>query len=62
MKKLILLFIGLITGMVLINLSCSKTINGRTDNLAPLAPLKTDIDAGAWKTIGRADRLSRCCP
>ena len=45
MKKLILLFIGLITGMVLINLSCSKTINGRTDNLAPLAPLKTDIDA-----------------
>ena len=51
MKKLILLFIGLITGMVLINLSCSKTINGRTDNLAPLAPLKTDIDAGAWKTI-----------
>lgn len=31
--------------------SCSKSITGRTDNVAALAPSKTDIDAGIWKTI-----------
>ncbi|RYY31675.1 MAG: phosphatase PAP2 family protein [Chitinophagaceae bacterium] len=36
---------------VLLPLSCSKDIDGRTDDLPPLAPAKTDIDAGQWKTI-----------
>jgi len=26
-------------------------ISGRTDNLPPLQPAKTDIDAGSWKTV-----------
>ena len=41
----------MIVGIVFINLSCSKSIRGRTDNLPPLAPSKIDIDAGSWKTI-----------
>ena len=31
--------------------SCSKDIEGRTDNAPALAPAKTDINAGTWKTI-----------
>ena len=31
--------------------SCSKDITGRTDDTAALNPAKTDIDAGAWKTV-----------
>jgi len=26
-------------------------VDGRTDDLAPLAPSKTDADAGTWKTV-----------
>lgn len=51
MKKL--LFNILMTGavaMVLVS-SCSKDITGKTDDLAPLAPAKTDINAGTWKPI-----------
>ena len=32
-------------------IACSKKVDGRTDNLAPLEPAKTDIDAGVWKPI-----------
>jgi len=32
-------------------LSCSKNISGRTDDLPPLAPAKTDLNAGTWKTV-----------
>jgi PAP2 superfamily len=31
--------------------ACSKNIAGKTDELAPLQPAKTDIDAGNWKPI-----------
>jgi len=31
--------------------ACSKKVDGRTDNLAPLQPAKTDADAGNWKTV-----------
>src|SRR5438034_3258266 len=30
--------------------ACSKKVDGRTDDLAPLQPAKTDADAGNWKT------------
>lgn len=51
MKKLF--FATLIAGIALIvgQFSCSKDITGRTDNLPPLAPSRTDIDAGAWKPV-----------
>lgn len=38
-------------GFIVLLFSCAKGINGRTDVLAPLAPAKTDINAGDWKTI-----------
>jgi hypothetical protein len=30
---------------------CSKKVDNITDNLEPLQPAKTDIDAGAWKPV-----------
>ena len=36
---------------VVVIISCSKSITGRTDDIAPLAPAKTDIDAGTWKPV-----------
>ncbi len=36
---------------MMLPLSCSKDIEGRTDDIAPLAPAKTDKDAGSWSTI-----------
>jgi hypothetical protein len=51
MKKILWASVLVISGIVVIQLSCSKSIHGRTDNLAPLAPAKTDIDAGNWKPV-----------
>jgi hypothetical protein len=42
-------FIAILAG--LLYGSCSKSITGRTENISALAPAKTDIDAGVWKTI-----------
>lgn len=38
-------------GYLLLPVSCSKSISGRTEDLQPLAPAKTDIDAGTWKPV-----------
>jgi hypothetical protein len=51
MKKIFLSSATLLIAIVAIQLSCSKLTPGRTDYLAPLAPAKTDIDAGSWKTV-----------
>jgi len=51
MKKLLLATLLIVSCVAIIPFSCSKSIDGRTDNLAPLAPAKTDIDAGAWKPV-----------
>lgn len=52
MKKLFLSLLLIGAGIVTFQLSCSKEdAAGRTDNLPPLAPAKTDIDAGTWKTV-----------
>ncbi len=37
--------------MIMVQLSCNKATDGRTDSLAPLTPAKTDIDAGIWKPV-----------
>jgi len=51
MKKL-LFFLTIVTVVaVAIPLSCSKDIKGRTDDIAPLQPAKTDIDGGTWKPV-----------
>lgn len=50
MKKIF--FVAILAVLsTLIYVSCSKSISGRTDNTAALTPVKTDIDAGTWKTI-----------
>lgn len=51
MKKRLIYAAVTITVLITIVVSCSKSINGRTDDLPALQPSKTDIDAGAWKTI-----------
>ena len=51
MKK-ILTGISIITIVLfIVPLSCSKGISGRTEDLPALAPAKTDVDAGTWKTV-----------
>jgi len=40
----------IIVGFVL-NLSCNKDIEGRTDNLPALSPTNIDLDAGSWKLV-----------
>ncbi|MDX1935837.1 MAG: phosphatase PAP2 family protein [Flavihumibacter sp.] len=49
MKKLVL-YSCLFIAAALMH-SCSKKVEGRTDDAPALKPAKTDIDAGAWKTI-----------
>lgn len=51
MKNRIAYILIIAAGVVTTQLSCSKGINGRTDVLAPLSPVKTDANAGDWKTI-----------
>lgn len=45
MKKLLLII------PILALVSCSKSLNERTDTFEALNPAKTDIDAGAWKPV-----------
>lgn len=51
MKRRVSFFGAAIVTVGVIVLACSKSITGRTDDIAPLAPAKTDIDAGTWKTV-----------
>jgi hypothetical protein len=51
MKKIFLSTSITIIGAIVLLYSCSKSIEGRTDNAAPLAPTNTDINAGTWKPI-----------
>jgi len=51
MKKIFSVTTLLLTAIVIIQLSCSKDIHGRTDDAAALNPSNIDLDAGAWKLI-----------
>ncbi|MFT3937068.1 MAG: phosphatase PAP2 family protein [Chitinophagaceae bacterium] len=51
MKKFVFLSITVAALGILMPFACSKKVDGRTDNLAPLQPSKTDADAGSWKPI-----------
>ncbi len=44
-------FIAIIIISVAAATSCSKHIEGRTDNIAALNPVSQDLDAGAWKPV-----------
>ncbi|HEX2607993.1 MAG TPA: phosphatase PAP2 family protein [Flavisolibacter sp.] len=50
MKKIFYLFV-MPAIVVMVLLACSKSLNERTADLAPLVPSKTDADAGSWKTV-----------
>lgn len=51
MKKIFFyIFLGL-SPLILIEVACNKNVSGRTDDLNALMPLKTDSNAGAWKTV-----------
>ena len=51
MKK-VFLFAGIFVATVVILLaSCSKDVEGRTDNAPALSPSNIDLNAGAWKTV-----------
>lgn len=52
MKKIAYIIIPmLIVATASVPFACSKNVEGRTDDLPPLQPTKTDLDAGSWKTI-----------
>ena len=51
MKKLFITLFVLCVVLFAVVISCSKNISGRTDNLPPLAPAKTDLNAGTWKPV-----------
>lgn len=50
MKKLFIILFSVLS-ITLLYVSCSKSITGSTDNLSALQPVRTDLNAGAWKTI-----------
>ncbi len=50
MKKIIY-FILVGISIWLVQISCSKKISERTDDIGPLVPAKSDINAGTWKTV-----------
>ncbi len=62
MKKILhtILFISLAISFS----QCKKEINGRTDELSPLNPASTDLQAGTWKTVllTRPDTFSVAIP
>jgi hypothetical protein len=51
MKKIIIAIAGILSSVVLIQVSCSKSVEGRTDDIPVLAPASTDINAGTWKPV-----------
>jgi hypothetical protein len=51
MKKLLVLIVLASAMVVVMQMACNKDVANRTDDLPPLAPAKTDIDAGIWMPI-----------
>ena len=51
MKNRLLIVHAIVITLIVMTISCSKSITGRTDDTAALTPAKTDIDAGSWKTV-----------
>src|SRR4051794_23569424 len=51
MKNIFSFAIIFLTMIVMIQLSCSKDIHGRTDNAPALSPSNIDLEAGTWRTI-----------
>ena len=63
MKKYIWSSLAVITILAII-VSCSKEVNGRTDNLPALDPQDNDMNAGSWKPVllSRPDTFAVATP
>lgn len=51
MKKLFCSFAIAIAALVVVIVACSKSVSGRTDNMAALNPVAVDENAGDWKPV-----------
>src|SRR4051812_44317650 len=51
MKKAIYLSAVFFIAVAAVIVSCSKSIEGRTDNAPALAPANIDLNAGTWKPV-----------
>lgn len=51
MKKIFFLSAIILSTAVIFQLSCSKDVKGRTDDLPALDPSNIDLDAGSWKLV-----------
>lgn len=51
MKKLIIITAWLFCSASMLFIACNKEARGRTDNIAPLKPANTDMNAGDWKPV-----------
>ncbi len=64
MKKISFLTFTLLAVLMVIQISCSKNIEGRTDKLAALSPANIDLEAGKWKLVllSRPDSFAVAAP
>src|SRR5436853_5013526 len=64
MKKIFSLAIIFLITIVIVQLSCSKDIHGRTDDAPALSPLNIDLKAGTWRTVllSRPDSFAVVAP
>lgn len=62
-KNSLFILIAAITAGI-IYMSCSKSVENRTDNIPALSPAATDIDAGTWKLVvlSRPDTFAVAAP
>ena len=51
MKRFTYIAVAFTMTVILFVASCSKKIEGSTDNTSALAPAQADANAGDWKTI-----------
>lgn len=64
MRKTLYIIITVLTGSLIIYTSCSKHVDGRTDDVPALSPASIDLDAGAWELVllSRADSFPVAAP
>lgn len=64
MKKTFILLSVLVSGILLMQSSCSKAVSNRTDGAPALNPASTDLTAGTWKLVllSRPDSFAVAAP
>jgi hypothetical protein len=50
MKKIVFA-LTIVVSIVIVIVACSKSVKGRTDDIAALTPENADVDAGDWKPV-----------